>query len=91
MTKTELIALMAEKYGMTKTMAAKAVTAMTEIIADALAEGKKVTLTGFGTFMVRPRAARMGRNPRTQAPMKIPATRTPAFRAGKSLRDRVKA
>ncbi len=91
MTKTDLITKMAEKYGMTKTMAAKAVTAMTEIIADALADGEKVTLTGFGTFMVRPRAARMGRNPRTQAPMKIPATRTPAFRAGKSLRDRVKA
>ena len=90
MTKTELIERMAE-YGMTKTTAAKAVSAMTEIIADALAKGEKVTITGFGTFMVRPRAARMGRNPRTQAPMRIPATRTPAFRAGKKLRDRVKA
>jgi len=60
-----------------------------DVIQDALTKGDKVSLVGFGTFEVRSRAARTGRNPQTKEEIKIPATRVPAFRAGKSLKERI--
>jgi len=91
MTKTDLIDAVADKAELTKVDAKKSVDAVDAVISVALARGEKVTWTGFGTFEVRARSARMGRNPQTGAPMRIPATKTPAFRAGKSLKDAVKA
>jgi len=90
MTKTELIAKVADIAGMTKVDAGKAVDAVSEIVGRALGRGEKVTWTGFGTFEVRHRAARMGRNPQTGAPLHIPASKTPAFKAGKGLKDSVR-
>ena len=90
MTKTELVEAVAERAGMTKAAAARAVDAVVEAVTSALAEGQKVVITGFGTFEVRQRAARMGRNPQTGEAMHIPATKTPAFKAGKSLKDAVR-
>jgi DNA-binding protein HU-beta len=90
MTKAELIARLADSAGMTKVDAAKAVDGVSDVITKALKKGEKVTWTGFGTFEVRSRAARTGRNPQTGAPLHIPATKTPAFKAGKSLKDSVK-
>jgi DNA-binding protein HU-beta len=90
MTKTDLIDMLADKAGMSKVDAKKAVDSIADVIADSLSRGEKVTWTGFGTFEVRSRASRMGRNPQTGAPMRIPATKTPAFRAGKGLKDEVK-
>jgi len=91
MTKTDLIDAVADKAELTKVDAKRSVDAVDAVISVALARGEKVTWTGFGTFEVRARSARMGRNPQTGAPMRIPATKTPAFRAGKSLKDAVKA
>ena len=76
--------------GMTKVDATKAVDAVADVITGALKSGEKVTWTGFGTYEVRSRAARMGRNPQTGAPLHIAASKTPAFKAGKSLKDSVK-
>lgn len=76
--------------GMTKVDAAKALDTLAEVVTQALKKGDKVTWTGFGTFEVRSRAARMGRNPQTGAPLHISASKTPAFKAGKSLKDSVK-
>lgn len=90
MTKTELVNAVASKVGFTKADAGRAVDAVIDAIASALKKGDKVTVTGFGTFEVRARAARMGRNPQTGAPLHIPATKTPAFKAGKSLKDAVR-
>ncbi|MBP8960886.1 HU family DNA-binding protein [Patescibacteria group bacterium] len=90
MTKTQLIDMVADMAGLTKVDAKKAVDAVAEVVSSALSKGEKVTWTGFGTFEVRTRAARMGRNPQTGAPMRIPATKTPAFRSGKGLKDEVK-
>ena len=90
MTKMDLINALASSAGLTKVDAAKAVDGVADSIGSALARGEKVTWTGFGTFEVRMRAARMGRNPQTGAPLHIPAGKTPAFRAGKSLKDAVK-
>lgn len=90
MTKQQLIASVADKAGMTKVDSAKAVDAVTDVVMKAMQKGEKVTWTGFGTFEVRTRAARMGRNPQTGAPLHIPASKTPAFKAGKSLKDAVK-
>lgn len=90
MTKTDLIDMVADKAGMSKVDSKKAVDAIADIVGNALSRGEKVTWTGFGTFEVRSRTSRMGRNPQTGAPMRIPATKTPAFRAGKGLKDRVK-
>ncbi len=90
MTKGDLINALAKAAGLTKVDAAKAVDGVANSIAEALARGEKVTWTGFGTFEVRMRAARMGRNPQTGAPLHIPAGKTPAFRSGKSLKDAVK-
>lgn len=90
MVKLELVAKVAEKAGLTKADAGRAMEAMTDTIAAALKKGEKVTLTGFGTFEVRQRAARMGRNPQTGAALHIAACKTPAFKAGKGLKDMVK-
>ena len=90
MTKQDLVAKIADKAGMTKVDAAKAVDAIVEVVTAALKKGDKVTWTGFGTFEVRPTAPRMGRNPQTGAPLHIPAGKRPAFKAGKGLKDAVK-
>lgn len=90
MTKQQLIAMVADAAGTTKVDAAKAVDGVSDVVSKALKKGEKVTWTGFGTFEVRSRAARMGRNPQTGAPLHIPASKTPAFKAGKSLKDAVK-
>jgi len=90
MVKMDLIAKVADMAGMTKVDAAKAIDAVVEAIQASLAKGEKVTWTGFGTFEVRNRAARMGRNPQTGAPLHIAASKTPAFKSGKSLKDAVR-
>lgn len=89
MNKAELISSVAEKAEMTKRDAEKAVNAVFAVIEEALSQGEKVQLVGFGTFEVRDRAARMGRNPQTGEEIRIAATRVPAFRAGKVLRDAI--
>jgi DNA-binding protein HU-beta len=88
--KMEMVDAVASRAGLSKADADRAVNAFIDAVADALARGEKVTVTGFGTFEVRSRAARMGRNPQTGAPLHIPATRTPAFKAGKGLKDAVR-
>ena len=90
MTKMDLIETVAGKVGLTKADAGRAVDALLDAVSAALAKGEKVTVTGFGTFEVRQRAARMGRNPQTGAPLHIAATKTPAFKSGKALKDAVK-
>lgn len=90
MTKQDIIDTLASKVGLTKADADRAVNAVIDSISDALARGEKVTVTGFGTFEVRQRAARMGRNPQTGAPLHIAASKSPAFKAGKGLKDAVK-
>lgn len=89
MNKTELIEAMAARTGASKTDATRAVTALTEIIAEALRKGDSLSLTGFGTFEVRDRDARTGRNPRTGEELKIAASRVPAFKPGASLKAAV--
>ncbi len=89
MNKSELIAAVAEKSGLSKKATSEAVEAILQTISEALAAGEKVTLVGFGTFEVRQRAARKGVNPATGAPIDIPATVVPAFKAGKNLREAV--
>ena len=90
MTKMDLIETVAGKVGLTKADAGRAVDALLDAVSAALAKGEKVTVTGFGTFEVRQRAARMGRNPQTGAPLHIAASKSPAFKAGKGLKDAVK-
>lgn len=90
MTKQDVVNMLADKVGLTKADAQRAVDGIGDAVTAALARGEKVTWTGFGTFEVRSRAARMGRNPQTGAPLHIPAGKTPAFRAGKSLKDAVR-
>lgn len=90
MTKFDLVNKLSDMAGMTKVDAAKALDTLAEVVTQALKKGDKVTWTGFGTFEVRSRAARMGRNPQTGAPLHISASKTPAFKAGKSLKDAVK-
>jgi DNA-binding protein HU-beta len=87
MNKTELIAAIAEKAELTKKDSDAAVNAIFETISTALAGGDKVQLAGFGTFEVRERPARTGRNPQTKEEIEIPASRTAAFKAGKALKD----
>ena len=89
MNKTELIAAVAEEAEMTKKDAEKAVKAVIDVVSGALAKGEKVQLIGFGTFEVRQRKAREGRNPQNNKPIKIKASKTPAFKAGKQLKDMV--
>lgn len=89
MKKAELAAVVAEKTGLTKKDADKAISAVVEAISEALAKGDKVQLVGFGTFDVRERAARTGLNPRTKETIEIPASKQPAFKAGQALKDAV--
>lgn len=91
MNKTELVSAMAEKAGLSKKDAEAALKAFTDVIAEELKKGEKIQLVGFGTFEVSERAARTGRNPQTGAEMKIPASKSPKFKAGKALKDLVNA
>lgn len=88
--KTDFIAAVADKAGITKTEAQKAVNAVLDVITDALQSNDRVVLTGFGTFEVREAKERMGVNPRTKDKVKIPATKRPAFSAGAELKKAVK-
>ena len=87
MNKTDLVAAVAQKAELTKKDAEKAVSAFTAAITEALVEGDRVQLVGFGTFEVRTRDARTGKNPRTGEVIKIAASKVPAFKAGKALKD----
>jgi DNA-binding protein HU-beta len=90
MTKADLIDLVAKKVSLTNKAAREAVGAMLDAVRDALKKGDKVVLTGFGTFSVRSRAARKGRNPQTGAVIQIPAKKTPGFTAGKALKKAIR-
>ncbi|MEW6724238.1 MAG: HU family DNA-binding protein [Bacillota bacterium] len=87
MNKQDLVNVMAEKSGLTKKDSEKAMDALLEAIGEALAKGDKVALVGFGTFEVKDRAARVGRNPQTGEEIRIAATKVPTFKAGKMLKD----
>ncbi|MDD7267304.1 MAG: HU family DNA-binding protein [Lachnospiraceae bacterium] len=87
MNKTELVAAMAEKAGLSKKDAEGALKAFTEVVADELKKGEKIQLVGFGTFEVASREAREGRNPKTGETMTIAASKSPKFKAGKALKD----
>ena len=89
MNKTELVAKVAEKAGLTKKDAEKAVNALFASVEEALVGGDKVQMIGFGTFEVKARAARTGRNPQTGDEIKIPASKNPVFKAGKALKEAV--
>ena len=89
MNKSELIAAMAAKTGETKKDAEAALNAFVNVVTEALVKGDKVQLVGFGSFEVRKRAARKGRNPQTKEEIKIPASKAPVFKAGKALKDLV--
>lgn len=90
MNKTDLINAIMEAAEINKIQATKALDAFTDSVTKALSEGKKVTLIGFGTFETRERAARTGRNPRSGEEITIASSITPAFKAGKTLKDAVK-
>ncbi len=90
MTKAQLVVQLAKKAHLTNKASKEAVDVVFSIVADAMKRGEKVVVTGFGTFLVRKRAARKGRNPQTGASIQIPATKTPGFTAGKSLKRMVK-
>ncbi len=90
MNKSELVDLVAEKAGMSKKDSEKAVKAVLDSISDGLVKGDKVQLVGFGTFEVRNRKAREGRNPATGEKIKIKALKVPAFKPGKALKEKVK-
>lgn len=89
MTKTELIAAVAAKTQLSKKESEKAVTAVIDSITEALVEGDKVSLVGFGSFETKTRAERKGINPRTKEEITIPSSKLPAFKAGKALKDAV--
>ena len=89
MKKTEIIAAVAEKTGMTKKDAERVINATIETIETSLVKGDKVQVSGFGIFEVKAREARIGRNPRTKETIQIPATRLPVFKASKALKDSV--
>lgn len=89
MNKTELVAAVAEKAAMSKKDAEKALGAVLETITDALTDGERVQLVGFGTFEVREREARTGKNPRTGEAIEIAASKAPAFKAGRALKEAV--
>lgn len=90
MNKSELVDLVAEKAGMSKKDSEKAVKAVLDSITDGLVRGNKVQLVGFGTFEIRQRKAREGRNPATGEKIKINALKVPAFKPGKALKEKVK-
>lgn len=89
MNKVELSAAVAEKTGLSKKDAEKAVAAVLDSVVEALAAGEKVQIVGFGTFEVRAREERTGRNPRTKETIVIPASKQPVFKAGKAFKDAV--
>ena len=89
MNKKELVAAIAAKSEMTQADAQKALKAFVEVVTEELKKGEKVQMVGFGTFEVSERAAREGRNPQTGKTMKIKASKTPKFKAGKALKDSV--
>lgn len=89
MNKMELIQEVAERTGLAKKDAEKALNALLDTVADTLASGDKVQLVGFGSFEIKEREARTGRNPKTREPIEIPAAKVPVFKAGKALKDRV--
>lgn len=89
MNKTELVAAVAEKSGLAKKDTERVVNAALETITAALVKGEKVQLTGFGIFEVKAREARVGRNPHTREAMQIPASKVPAFKASKALKDQI--
>ena len=91
MNRTELVSAMSEKSELTKVDAEKALKAFIDTVTDELKNGGKVQLVGFGTFEVAERAARKGRNPKTSEEIMIPASKTPRFKAGKSLKDIIKS
>lgn len=91
MNKVELIGVVASKSEISKKDVEKVINAFTNVVADALVDGDKVQLVGFGTFEVVERAERQGRNPATNEPMLIRASKSPKFKAGKALKDAVKA
>lgn len=90
MNKTELIAAIADKAGIAKKDADKALTAFIETVTDELKAGGKVQLVGFGTFEVKERAERTGINPQTKEQIKIPASKAPAFKAGNTFKGEIK-
>ncbi len=89
MNKGELVAALAEKSELSKKDSEVALNALIEVIGDAMAKGEKVQLIGFGTFEAKSRPARVARNPRTGEEVKIGASKAPAFKAGKALKDKV--
>ena len=89
MNKTELVAAVAERSGLTKKDAERVVSATFETITEELMKGEKVQISGFGIFEVKAREARVGRNPRTKEAIEIPASKVPAFKASKTLKDTV--
>ena len=89
MNKTELVAAVAEKSGLTKKDAERVVSATFETITAELMKGEKVQISGFGSFETKQREARVGRNPHTKESIEIPATRAPVFKASKALKDTV--
>lgn len=90
MTKNELIEKVAKKANLTKRASADAVNSLFNLVRDSLVRGEKVVITGFGTFLIRPRAARRGRNPQTGEIIQIPNKKTPGFTAGKTLKRLIK-
>ena len=90
MNKTELVAAVATKADLSKKDAEAAVKAVLDAVTEALADGEKVALVGFGTFEVKERAARTGKNPRTGEAVEIPASKVPSFKAGAALKNAVK-
>ena len=89
MTKADLVNSIAEKAGLSKADAERALKAFTDAVTDAMKAGEKVSLVGFGTFSVGQRAARTGQNPQTGAKINIPAAKVPKFKAGKALKDSI--
>ena len=89
MNKTELIAAVAESAGLTKKDAERVLNAAIDAITISLVKGEKVQISGFGTFEIKDREARVGRNPHTKEAIEIPATRVPSFKASKALKDNV--
>ena len=89
MNKTDLIAAVAQSAGLTKKDSERVLNAAIDTMTAALANGEKVQISGFGAFEVKEREARIGRNPRTKEAIQIPATRLPAFKASKALKDTV--
>jgi DNA-binding protein HU-beta len=89
MNKSELIEAIAAEADVPKAQVGRVLDSMVSVVGNALADGQQVSMVGFGTFLVRERPARSGRNPRTGATIKIAASKTPSFKAGKALKDKV--